>query len=124
MKKLIASAFALFMAACLFAGGPANNAQTKTITGAELKAQYGANIQLEEGVVLTDDMEVTMLANRCDGTGFEICGKAEAQARHYAQQQANACCCVFTYGWECCNPNDGSLIAVLFISTPQSGQCN
>lgn len=96
---------------------------TQTMTIAELKAVYGVdNIEIEGNAEITDQTVVrfTKVAGPpCDGA--QPCGAALAQARHVAQQQANACCCIQVSGVECCDK--GTFKAILFLVEPNSPNC-
>lgn len=129
-KILTAAMLTFFLALGVFAGMGFKHEnfvpkmELKKMSLEEVQAAY-TNVVLEEGMVLEDIQDVNMLVmeNPCAGTGFDLCGPAQAQARAAAQQYANSCCCVVTYGWECCNPNDGSLNSFLAIAMP-NGSCN
>lgn len=129
-RILTATVLALFMALGVFAGVGLKGdkyvpkMELKKMTLQEVQSSY-TNVILEEGMVLEDIESVNMLVmdNPCSGTDFELCGPARAQASSAAQLYANSCCCVVTYGWECCNPNDGSLNSFLAIAMPR-GNCN
>lgn len=97
---------------------------TREYTIGELKAIYGDNIILDEGVELSELKTVTLIqsSNPCANSSSEVCGAAEAQARKYAQDLANECCCVVTFGWECCDPSTGTENSFLFITMPKN--CN
>jgi hypothetical protein len=116
----IALILGLFVGAFAASGEPENGFEVKTYTLKELRSIYGNNIRLADDLVLDETTEISMvlMANPCAGTGMQPCGAAEAQARNYARAQANSCCCVFTYGWECCDPGTGTMIAALFITVP------
>jgi hypothetical protein len=129
-KILTAAVLALFMAIGVFAGLNSKSEnympkmELKKMSLEEIQASY-SNVILEEGMSLEDVQDVNMMVmeNPCSGTGFDLCGPAQAQASAAAHQYANACCCVVTYGWECCNPNDGTLNSFLAIAMPR-GNCN
>ncbi|TNE55056.1 MAG: hypothetical protein EP338_04915 [Bacteroidetes bacterium] len=128
MKKFLLSFAAiavLGMSTNLFAGnGEPDEPQTTNYQLKELKAAYGENIQLEEGVQLNQNTQVIMIKqqNPCLNSGFEVCGKASAEARNYARNLANECCCNVIFGYECCDPQTGALLAVLFLAEPT--HCN
>ncbi|MDH4472038.1 MAG: hypothetical protein QE487_05480 [Fluviicola sp.] len=125
-KKIFLSVLAIcFISLSSFANnednGKKNPSETNQVTMsiAELKARYAT-------IVFDGDLstlsQVTMLESASPCNGLQSCGAASAQARHEAQQLANDCCCVVTYGYECCDPDTGSQIAVLFITMPK-GNC-
>lgn len=116
-----------------FAGGPdepivtAKNVEVVTLTISELKAMYGAdNVIFEDGAELMNLSSVSLQKQMypCGDPDFFPCGGAFAIAKHDAQQQANACCCVVISGIECCDPSTGNLQAILFIALPKSPSCN
>jgi hypothetical protein len=94
-----------------------------TMTLAELKEIYGSeNIDASALGEISDQTMInfsTMSNQPCDGE--QPCGAALAQARHLAQLDANACCCVQIRGVECCD--QGNLMAILFIAVPNSPFC-
>lgn len=134
MKNVIL--FTLFVATFTFgafAGGPdepivtVKNLEVVSLTISELKELYGAdNVVFEDGAEMLDMETVTLQKQLypCGDPNFFPCDGAFAIAKHQAQQQANACCCVIISGIECCDPSTGNLQAILFIALPKSPSCN
>lgn len=124
-----AGIFLLFLVGSLSAGAhfgnPPSNAATQVFSLDELKSHYGQGIQAGEGVDLAtlQNVEILRMENPCAQSEFGLCGPVEAQARIYARNIANDCCCTITFGYECCNPATGGDIAVLFLQQPTK-PCN
>lgn len=97
----------------------------KTRSVAQLQASFGDRINVPQGMDLADTDEIHFLegGNPCNNSEFGLCGPVAAQARIYARNIANDCCCVITFGYECCDPSTGGEIAVLFLQTP-THPCN
>ena len=130
MRKMKwAGMFLLLLVASISAtarlGTPKPTATTQVFSLEELKDHYGEGIQLEAGVNLNqlETVEILRMENPCANSEFGLCGPVEAQARIYARNIANNCCCIITYGFECCNPATGGEIAVLFLQEP-TRNCN
>jgi hypothetical protein len=133
MKKLLMIATALMLSISANANvdpstevTPENAATTttQTMTFGELKAIYGAeNIELQGFSEMSDQTLIAFsktVASPCGG-GLQPCGAALAQARHNAQAQANACCCILYAGVECCDGN-GTISSIIFLVDPKG--CN
>lgn len=91
----------------------------------QLQDDFGDKINLPQGMELSDveDIHFMEVGNPCNNSEFGLCGPVAAQARIYARNIANNCCCVITFGYECCDPSTGGEIAVLFRQEP-THPCN
>lgn len=126
VRLLIAFLFVFLVSGQLFAGDPPAGfkVEVTTTTVAELKAKFGDNIVLAEGMQLDETATVIMAkaANPCDAyPEFDLCGPVAAEAGRAARAYANACCCEVLYGWECCDPSSGP-VSYLAIASPN--HCN
>ena len=121
--KLLPIAMMLFAFVAFSFSAMASDGDTKTLTYAQLKAQYGVeSIQfIDANMDLQDDDIVQIMENPCGGV--QVCAAALALARIDAQRLANDCCCVQLYGALCCEPSTGAMVNVLGIATPNSRDC-